>query len=71
MILRAGNDFRCRGWKNRHLRFRWHDAHLLADKPADPSAPERVFSWLICKSHDDKGNASLYSTCRRTQRESI
>jgi RHS repeat-associated protein len=30
--------------------------------PADPdtSAPTRVFSWLICGSYDDKGNAILY-----------
>jgi RHS repeat-associated protein len=33
----------------------------VASRIADPSAPERVFSWLICKSYDDKGNASLYS----------
>jgi hypothetical protein len=26
----------------------------------DPSDPTRVFSWLICQSHDDKGNAMLY-----------
>ena len=30
--------------------------------PADPSpaAPTRVFSWLICASYDDKGNAMVY-----------
>jgi len=30
--------------------------------PADPSPahPTRVFSWLICSSYDDKGNAILY-----------
>jgi RHS repeat-associated protein len=27
---------------------------------ADPQAPRHVFSWLICSSHDDKGNAILY-----------
>lgn len=27
---------------------------------ADPTAPERVFTWLICESRDDKGNAVLY-----------
>lgn len=27
---------------------------------ADPSRPERIFSWLICESYDDKGNATLY-----------
>src|SRR2546426_1750442 len=30
--------------------------------PADPSPanPTRVFSWLICQSYDDKGNAIVY-----------
>lgn len=27
---------------------------------ADADDPGRVFSWLICESHDDKGNASVY-----------
>lgn len=27
---------------------------------ADPQDPRRVFSWLICESRDDKGNAVLY-----------
>jgi RHS repeat-associated protein len=27
---------------------------------ADPTAPERIFSWLICSSYDDKGNAIIY-----------
>jgi RHS repeat-associated protein len=27
---------------------------------ADPADRSRVFAWLICESHDDKGNASLY-----------
>ena len=26
----------------------------------DPAAPERVFSWLICESYDDKGNVVSY-----------
>src|SRR5215208_5336195 len=28
--------------------------------PSDPSAKTRVFSWLICETYDDKGNAMLY-----------
>ena len=28
---------------------------------ADPEQPERIFSWLICESHDDKGNAIAYT----------
>jgi hypothetical protein len=27
---------------------------------ADPADPTRVFTWLICESYDDKGNAILY-----------
>ena len=27
---------------------------------ADPADPTRVFSWLICESYDDKGNAIRY-----------
>jgi RHS repeat-associated protein len=27
---------------------------------ADPEDPARVFSWLICETHDDKGNVVVY-----------
>lgn len=27
---------------------------------ADPANPHRIFSWLICQSYDDKGNAVVY-----------
>ncbi len=27
---------------------------------ADPADPLRIFSWLICESYDDKGNALVY-----------
>ncbi len=27
---------------------------------ADPDDPSRIFSWLICQSHDDKGNVIAY-----------
>jgi RHS repeat-associated protein len=27
---------------------------------ADPVNPGRIFSWLICESHDDKGNVMVY-----------
>src|SRR5262249_14784389 len=27
---------------------------------ADPANANRIFSWLICRSHDDKGNAIVY-----------
>lgn len=28
--------------------------------PADPTHPQRIFSWLICTSYDDQGNAIVY-----------
>jgi RHS repeat-associated protein len=28
---------------------------------ADPTDPSRIFSWLICETRDDKGNAVLYT----------
>ena len=27
---------------------------------ADPANPDHIFSWLICQSHDDKGNVIAY-----------
>src|ERR1700677_4818837 len=27
---------------------------------ADPQDPSRIFSWLICRTHDDKGNLAIY-----------
>lgn len=27
---------------------------------ADPNDPKRIFSWLICETRDDKGNAVIY-----------
>lgn len=27
----------------------------------DPTDPRRIFSWLICETRDDKGNAIVYS----------
>ena len=31
-----------------------------ASRIADPADPARVFSWLICESYDDTGNAAVY-----------
>ena len=31
-----------------------------ASRIADPEDPQHVFSWLICRSYDDKGNAIVY-----------
>ncbi len=33
------------------------DAH---SRIADPKDPRRIFSWLICETRDDKGNAVVY-----------
>jgi hypothetical protein len=33
----------------------------VGSRIADPTFPYRIFTWLICKSYDDKGNVSLYS----------
>ncbi|MEV8369061.1 SpvB/TcaC N-terminal domain-containing protein [Microbacterium sp. NPDC064584] len=27
---------------------------------ADPADPRRIFSWLLCETHDDKGNVVVY-----------
>ena len=35
---------------------------------ADPQAPRHVFSWLICRSYDDKGNAILYDYAAENDR---
>ena len=32
----------------------------LASRVADPGDPTRIFSWHICRSWDDKGNAASY-----------
>jgi len=32
-----------------------------ASRVADPGDPAKIFSWLICRSWDDKGNAAIYS----------
>lgn len=32
----------------------------LASRIADPRDPSRIFSWLICETFDDKGNAAVY-----------
>ncbi|HYG12296.1 MAG TPA: SpvB/TcaC N-terminal domain-containing protein, partial [Pyrinomonadaceae bacterium] len=31
-----------------------------ASRVADPDDPARVFTWLICESYDDRGNAIVY-----------
>jgi len=36
---------------------------------ADPDEPGRVFSWLICESRDDKGNAIIYEYAAEDSRK--
>lgn len=31
-----------------------------ASRIADPADPSRIFTWLLCESLDDKGNAAIY-----------
>ena len=31
-----------------------------ASRIADPADPSRIFTWLVCESFDDKGNAAVY-----------
>jgi RHS repeat-associated protein len=33
----------------------------------DPSDPQRIFSWLICQSYDDKGNAIIYKYAQENE----
>jgi RHS repeat-associated protein len=35
---------------------------------ADPENPEHVFSWLLCRSYDDKGNAIVYDYAAENDR---
>ncbi|GAB6057244.1 SpvB/TcaC N-terminal domain-containing protein [Desulfonatronum parangueonense] len=34
----------------------------------DPAHPTRIFSWLICQSYDDKGNAMVYEYAEENDR---
>ena len=37
-----------------------NNSRIFDPSDPDPAHPTRVFSWLICTSHDDKGNAIAY-----------
>ena len=37
-----------------------NDARIFDPDDPDPVHPTRIFSWLICQSYDDKGNAVVY-----------
>lgn len=36
------------------------DSRIFDPADSDPLHPTRIFSWLICQSYDDKGNAIVY-----------
>src|SRR5262249_788510 len=37
-----------------------HNSRTFDPTDPDPAHPQRLFSWLICESYDDKGNAIVY-----------
>jgi RHS repeat-associated protein len=37
-----------------------NNSRIFDPEEADPDHPTRIFSWLICQSYDDKGNAIVY-----------
>ncbi len=37
----------------------WYGADATS-RIADPTDPSHIFSWLICQTHDDKGNVMVY-----------
>jgi RHS repeat-associated protein len=41
-------------------REKYDGSSSVESRIVDPSAPQRVFSWLICQTYDDKGNAISY-----------
>ncbi|HZO90882.1 MAG TPA: SpvB/TcaC N-terminal domain-containing protein [Chthonomonadaceae bacterium] len=37
-----------------------NESRIFDPEDPDPKHPTRIFSWLICQSYDDKGNAIVY-----------
>lgn len=37
-----------------------NESRIFDPADAEPDHPSRIFSWLICQSYDDKGNAIFY-----------
>lgn len=37
-----------------------NNSRIFDPGDSSPANPARIFSWLICESHDDKGNAIVY-----------
>ncbi len=40
---------------------RTEDSRIVDPDDPDPAHPTRIFTWLICESYDDKGNAIVYT----------
>jgi RHS repeat-associated protein len=55
------DDSRQTFWRvvDRSNRTQWF-GRTAASRIADPSDPTRIFQWLLCEDHDDKGNAVRY-----------
>lgn len=46
-----------------------NDARIFDPADPDPLHPTRIFSWLICQSYDDKGNAIIYKYVAEDDRD--
>jgi hypothetical protein len=44
-------------------------ARIFDPDDPDPVHPTRIFSWLICQSYDDKGNAIVYKYAAEDDRD--
>jgi RHS repeat-associated protein len=57
----AANDSTQSFWRvvDRANQTQWFGRNA-ASRIADPSDPSRIFQWLLCESHDDKGNVVRY-----------
>jgi hypothetical protein len=45
-----------------------NESRIFDPADSDPEHPTRVFSWLICQSYDDRGNAIVYEYQREDSR---
>lgn len=44
-----------------------NNSRIFDPEDSFPANPTRVFTWLICESHDDKGNAITYEYARESE----
>jgi RHS repeat-associated protein len=45
-----------------------NNSRIFDPGDSDPQHPTRIFSWLICESYDDKGNAIVYEYAEEDDR---